>query len=49
MTTKEAWELLQEHIPEAAGYEPCEYDEMADYIAEFEEAYRIVDEAIRNG
>ena len=42
MTRKQAWRLIREHIPENAGYDPCELEEMADYIEEFDEAYEIV-------
>ena len=47
MTKREAWEFLSEHIEEAAGYEESEYEEMAEYIEQFEEALRIVDDTMR--
>ena len=48
MTKKEAWEFLDEHIPEGAGYDPCEWEEMAEYIEQYNEAYRIVRGAVLN-
>ena len=42
MTKKEAWSFLEEHLPENAGYDACEEEEMADYIAEYDEAIEVV-------
>jgi len=46
MTKQEAWNILREHIPANAGYDPCEWDEMAEYIQKYDEAYRIVREIV---
>ena len=45
MTKKEAWQFLEEHLPENAGYDFCEVEEMADYIAEYDEAIEVVRDA----
>jgi len=41
MTKNQAWEIISEHCEHP--YDPCEEEEMAEYIAEFDKAYGIVE------
>lgn len=46
MNKKEAWEIISEHCE--LPYDPSEEEEMADYFAEFNEAYAIVEAEMRS-
>ena len=43
----DAWVLLNEHLPEDAGYEGSEVEECAEYIKQYDDAYHIIDNMVK--
>lgn len=49
MTSKEAWEILKENLPDNAGYEGSELEECSEYIAKYNKAIRGIDALVKAG